>query len=162
MSEPSDPPRDERFKLVHEEALRAIEGQERSLDELRTRVGVLLASTVIATAFFGGVAIRPDHVRGWQWAALYVFVASAIMQVGLLLPIPGWRFKRSPVRLIGEYVEAENPASLDEMYRDLSLHIWADKKSNDRRLKPMWWIFTAAALALVAKVVLWLVAMAHY
>jgi hypothetical protein len=162
MSEPSDHPRDERFKLVHEEALRAIEGQERTLDELRARVGAMLASTVIATAFFGGVGIRPGHLRGWQWAALSLFVLSALLQVGLLLPIPGWRFKRSPIRLIRDYVEAQNPASLDAMYRDLALNIWKDKESNDCRLKPMWWIFTAAALALVAEVVLWLLAIAHY
>ena len=115
MPEPSD----ERYKVVYDEAVAALSNQSTSLDELRTRVGVTLGATVIATAFFGSVTIKPTVALGnLEKAAIGLFVASSLLQVLLLIPYRGWRFRHAPVRLIADMVEAEQPISLRDMYRE--------------------------------------------
>ena len=154
MSEP-----DSRYKLVYDEALGAIDRQERTLDELRSRVSATLATTVIATAFFGGIAIKPGRASPFVASGgRSLFVIAALLHVVLLLPLGGWRFRRSPAKIIRDYVEDENPATLDEMYRELALNLADDIAGNDGRLSWMWWVFTAAVVVLVAEVVTWLVA----
>lgn len=152
---------DPRYRLVYEEALGSVDRQERTLDELRARVGATLATAVIASAFFGTIGIKNGHLGGWQKTAIVLFVVTAVFHVILLLPQGHWRFRRSPKLLIRDYIESDNPATLEEMYRDLALHIDADVKGNEGRLTWMWNLFTAAVVVLVAEVVVWLLAIAH-
>lgn len=154
---------DPRYRLVYEEALGAIDRQERTLDELRARVSATLATAVIATAFFGSLAIKNGHPLGrLQIAAVALFVATTALQLILLLPLPGWQFARSPSLLIRDYVESDPPATLDEMHRDLALYIAQHVRGNSGRLRWMWRVFSAAAVVLVAEVVVWLLAISHF
>lgn len=152
---------DERYRLVYEEARAAIDRQERTLDELRSRAGATLATTVIATAFFGGLDLKNRHLHGYEWMALVLFLASACSQLILLLPLPGWRLRRSPGAIIKEYIEAQDPATIDDMHRDLALHLAHDMQGNDGRLSWMWKVFTVGVVFLVAEVALWLLALSR-
>lgn len=50
--------------VVLAEAVRGMEGQQENLDNLRSRVGILLSAATIATSFLGGIALDDDQI-GW-------------------------------------------------------------------------------------------------
>jgi hypothetical protein len=152
---------DPRYRLVYEEARRAIGRQEQSLDEFRSRVGSTLAATVIATAFFGTIAIGQGPVHGWEWWAISLFIATLLIQIFLLVPLGGWRFRFAATAMIRDYVEDDPPATIDQMYRDLALHLDSDFRGNAGRLTWMWWTFTGACSLLGVELLLWLLALRH-
>jgi hypothetical protein len=63
-------------------------------------------------------------------------------------------------KLIKDYVEAEVPADLPEMYRDLALHLERHFDANQKRLEQLFWLLRAASSLLVADIVLWLIILA--
>jgi len=149
---------DERYRLVYETAKSAVERQEATLDELRTRVGTTLASAVISTAFFGSLGIKGGHLGRLQWAGLILFVVVALLQGFLLVPLKGWRFRFSPKIILEGYVEADPPKSADDIYKELAVYIDTNITGNGGRLKWMWWVFTASVVVLAGEVVVWLLA----
>lgn len=152
---------DPRLQLAYEAACRAVEGQERSLDEMRARAGATLGSVVIATAFFGSVAIRDVRFGPYQWAATGLFVASAMANLAVLWPRSNWVFRPTPRHLLTEYVYSESPLSIEEIQRQLTVHIGDDMDCNAERMKWLWRYFVSGLVLLVAEVAVWLVAVAH-
>lgn len=63
-------------RLAYEAALRGLDNQERLLEELRARTGVLLAAASIAASFLGQEAFQAPEQRVLVWAALIAFVTS--------------------------------------------------------------------------------------
>ena len=57
-------------------------------------------------------------------------------------------------------LEAEVPADLPEMYRDLALHLERHFDANQKRLEQLFWLLRAASSLLVADIVLWLIILA--
>jgi hypothetical protein len=159
MTDQPTPDGDPRLRLAYDEALRAIARQETTLDEFRARIGTSIAATVIATAFFSPIVIHRQHLTPRIWWALGLFVASLLAQSFLLVPLGGWRFRRSATSIIRDYVEVDDPASMNQIHRDLALHIDQDLRGNDGRLIWMWWVFSAALVALGAEMVLWITAL---
>jgi hypothetical protein len=149
----------ERYRVAYDEGLRALERQEKTLDEFRARVSATITTTVIATAFFGTITMR----SGWplndpEWAALALFVVGLIAQIFLLVPLGGWRFRRSAKNIIDNYVEGDDPASLSEMYKVLAEYLDDDFTGNEGRLSWMWWLFSGTCLCLAAEIIMWLLA----
>lgn len=72
-------------ELAYELSLRALERQERVLDELRGRTGVLLAASSLAASFLGARAA--DAGSGvLTFAALAAFVISIVLMALVLMP----------------------------------------------------------------------------
>ena len=69
--------------------------------------------------------------------------------------------RRDPKVLIRDYIEADPPATLDEMYRNLALFIDQAVHGNEGRLSWMWWVFAGSATVLIAEVIVWLIAIAQ-
>jgi hypothetical protein len=67
-------------------AVRALEQQERSLDELRRRTGSLLTAASLVTSFLGSQAIARHGLSGWIVAALVAFAALVVLAAFVLLP----------------------------------------------------------------------------
>jgi hypothetical protein len=57
-------------------------------------------------------------------------------------------------------LEAEVPADLPEMYRDLAWHLDRHFDANQKRLEQLFWLLRAASSLLVADIVLWLIILA--
>jgi hypothetical protein len=53
------------YELAFEEAGRAFDAQERAVNELRSRAGVLIAAASITTSFLGSRAITGDRLGVW-------------------------------------------------------------------------------------------------
>lgn len=145
------------YELAFREGVRELEHQERSLDELRSRTGTLLAVSGLVTSFLGAAAL-PD-AKPWTCAliiAVLAFVATIAFCLIVLWPFTNWRFVNGPAKVIGDYVEGEPPATMAETYRDLALHAGTNAGHNGRRLRWLFWAFEAAAVGLIVQVLAWL------
>ena len=78
---PEDGPLEE---LAYALALRALEQQERVLEELRERTGVLLAATALVASFLGGRALASDATPWITLPGVGAAVASILLAVYLL------------------------------------------------------------------------------
>lgn len=86
-------------RLAHEAALRALDKQERVLEELRARTGMLLAASSLAAAFLGQEAFRRPEPAWLVIVALVAFVAVILACVYILVPTSELVFAESGVGL---------------------------------------------------------------
>jgi hypothetical protein len=74
------------YELAYDEARRALEDQERVVNELRSRAGVLIAAAAITTSFFGGRTLAVDEVGVASWAAIVFFALLGATVLVVLWP----------------------------------------------------------------------------
>ena len=148
------------YRLAFDEGGRALDAQERSVNELRSRAGVLLAAAAITTSFFGSRIIgRGDPtLAGWCAIAAFALVAAAVLIV--LWPWRDWEFNANPVELIATYVETASPATLAEVHRDLALHRSASWTSNARFVGRLHLALRVGLILVAVEVCAWVVALA--
>jgi hypothetical protein len=145
------------YQLAYQQAERAITQQAGALDEIRGRAGTLLAVASLATSFLGGLVLGDEAPVGRQsWLAMIVFVVVVALTLHILLPRRGWRFAMSARTLIGDYIEADDPASVATMYRELALYLERNFDCNEGRMKRRYVAFAAASALLGADVLIWL------
>lgn len=152
------------YALAYQEAKRALEEQEGTVSETRSRAGQLIAAAAITTSFFGGQAITAHHVHTAAWFAIGCFIALSISVLVILWPRHDWEFALSPAKLIATYIEpAEDPpVNLATIHRDLALHMGNSIERNRRQLR---WVFSAfriGALLLAGEVLAWVIALVHH
>jgi hypothetical protein len=147
------------YELAFEEAGRALDAQERSVNELRSRASVLIAAAAVTTSFFGGrVLSETDDQLLATWLAIGAFGAVGLAVLSVLWPRHDWEFSASATDMIAEYVEPESlPLAL--IHRDLALHRAASYVANARQLRWLFGAFRAGLVALVIEVVAWVVAL---
>ena len=63
----SEPPSSSLAQLSYNAALRALDGQERGLEELRARTGTLLAAASLVASFLGAQTIQRTWRRSRRW-----------------------------------------------------------------------------------------------
>jgi hypothetical protein len=139
-------------RLAYEAAQRPLDKQERVLEELRSRTGLLLAAASLAASFLGGEAFAGAPNRALGMIALAAFLIAVEASVYILLP-PRDEFVFSLVGA-GLYEALYTLRSdLPEVYRGLAyaLHrFWTD---NDRKLQTLIRVFRLGAAGLSAEVV---------
>ena len=148
------------YKVVYDEAVRTIEAQRQSLDELRSRAGILIGAAALIAGFFGPAALKPGTPPNLAIGAGVLMVLAVAPVVFVLLPLGGWRFSNGTRNLLQDYVEGDNPATMSEIYRSLAWFIEDDWESNRKRLLARYALFTVSALALVGETIAWLVTIA--
>ena len=136
--------------IAFEAATRALDKQERVLEELRSRTGVLLAASSLAAAFLGRPAL--DDARDvLAVIALLAFATSIAACVYVLLPKSTFYFALS-----GRYVFENLYAYRDdtaEIYRRLVYDMQRFWDNNDVVMRRHLLAFRAAAAALAVEVV---------
>jgi hypothetical protein len=150
------PEPDERYAIAYAEGLRMISEQSQSLDELRSRVGLLVSAASVATSFLAATALR-DASRPLglgAYVAIAAFAALLIPALAILWPRE-WTFKNSPTLIIGTNIE-EAHQSLDDLRRDLALHLETDYDSNSQKIRWLLRLYSAAIALLVVEIIGWL------
>jgi hypothetical protein len=146
------------YALAFDEAGRALDGQERSVNELRSRAGVLIAAAAITTSFFGARAVTQElSVAAWFAVVAFALVGAAVLFV--LWPRSDWQFSASATDLIATYIETDEPASLPEIHRDLALHRSASYDRYARQLGVLFGAFRIGLILLVFEVGAWMIAL---
>jgi hypothetical protein len=139
-------------QLSYDLALRTLAQQERVLEELRARTGVLLTATAVVASFLGGRALQTS---GDAWLTLpgaVAAVTSIVLSVYVLLPKPGLMFALHG-SAVYEHFQAEG-APLPEVHRTLaywSKSAWDDNQTTiDRLIGYFRWACGFLVLAVVA------------
>jgi hypothetical protein len=157
---PDEDPRAPAYEFVFGQAARALTEQAQTLQDLRNRTGVLIAAAALITGFLGQPALD-DGVLGFAGRlALLVFFAEVELSLLILWPVTGWYSVFQTPKLLTDYLEADEPASMPEMHRELALHMDNGRKGNGRMLRKRHRILAVTVLLLGAEVVLWAVEIA--
>lgn len=153
------PHEDARRTLVYEESQRALDQQQAALDNLRTRTGILIAATAIASSFLGAQALRSGSFTLWTWLALGALVVVGVTTILVLLPRKGWVFSNEVETLLSGYVEAGErpPATLDEMHTRIAETNQGHRNDNQTKLDKLYLRFGVACGALLFEVTFWLI-----
>jgi hypothetical protein len=140
-------------RLAYEAALRALDKQERLIDELRNRTGLLLAAASLAASFLGREAFAGDPKRGLAILALVAFLLAVGASVYVLLPKSGkFVFAMVGAGLYEGLYELKD--DLGEVYRRLTYDLDRFWDDNDVELQKLFRAFRLAAVGLSAEIVI--------
>jgi hypothetical protein len=138
--------------LAYQLSLKALERQDRVLDELRARTGTMLAASSIAASFLGGQAAGADS-GVLTVLAVAMFVASIAALTYVLLPKGDLIFSVRGSVLFEE--EFEEDVELAETYRRLAHWLESYHDANDLVVNRLFRYFRVATFAVLLQVVLW-------
>lgn len=138
-------------RIAYESALRALDKQERLLEELRARTGILLAASSLAASLLGSQALKGSKPTAVVVLAMATFAVSLGASLYVLIPRKGFVFALKGPAIYEELYEfREQP---DELHRRLAYDLQRFWDANDELLKPVLRVFRVAAIALVVEVV---------
>jgi hypothetical protein len=141
-------------KLAYELSLKALERQERVLDELRARTGTMLAASALAASFLGARA-SDEGSRILAVLAVAAFAGSIGAGIYVLLPKPGLIFSlRGSVLFESEF---EDATKIGETHRRLAYWLEGYYDDNEEVIQSLFRWFRWATIGVLAQVVLWIV-----
>lgn len=149
------------YKIVYDEAIRALNLQRSGIDGLRARVGLLVSAATIATSFLGGLALQDHKGDTGSWIAIALFVAFGAVSLRILWPRAEGAegFTATPSLVIAEYLERDDDEPAQEpwvMFRDLALYAEeAHDHNRDHHHVPLNRYFRAAIVLLTAEIASW-------
>lgn len=146
-------------KLVYEAALRGLDKQERLLEELRARTGVLLAATSLAASFLGQQAFQHPGSGVLAVIALTAFVTSISAGVFILVPNEDLYFSEGGSGLYQDLYGVRN--DMAEVYRRLGYELDRGWESNNAIIVKLTRTYKLAASALIIEIVSLTVQLAH-
>lgn len=147
------------YKVAYDEAVRALSEQQAAIESVRTRAGLLLSAAAVTTSFLGAQALQGGGSRLFSLLALATFVAVAAISLAILWPRE-WEFTASPRRVMKGFIEPGEATRLQDLHRDLSLHMHGSYLVNHQGLKELALLFQTASGLLTIEVVLWIAAIA--
>ena len=144
-------------EAAYELALRAIDQQERRLNELRSRTGTLIAAASVAASFLGAQAARSSDLD----------LAGGLAVVGYLVCVGAALYVLLPHRLVLEFrgsallnaVAEVDHVTVEEALRAASGWIERFHERNRGELQHLSRWFTVACAGLGFEIVLWIVSL---
>jgi hypothetical protein len=152
-------PETELYKVAYEEAVRALSDQQAAIESVRSRAGLLLSAAAVTTSFLGAQALKGESASLFSGLALISFVAVAMTSLAILWP-RRWEFTANPRRVVKGFVESADAIRLEDLHRDLSLHMHRSYLINHQGLQELALLFQAASGLLTLEVVLWIATIA--
>jgi hypothetical protein len=141
-------------ELSYESAVRALEVQERAVDQLRSRTGTLLAVSSLSASFFGAETIQRTGGLGTLGGlALICLVGSIALCIYVLLPKSGFVFSVSGpavYRRLYEYADDDR-----EVRRRLTYWLEEYWIANEAKVETLGRFYFAAGVGLVAQLIFW-------
>lgn len=137
-------------KLAYEAALRSLDKQERVLEELRARTGVLLGASSLAAAFLGQSAFGDPEPLAFAVIALAAFVISIVTSVYILIPKKNLIFAEVGGGLYEGLYAVRN--DMGEVYRRLAYQLDRFWEANDTTIARLSRTYGIAATALIVEI----------
>lgn len=139
-------------QLSYEASLRSIDKQERLLDELRARTGLLLAASSLAISFVGRPVFQ-DAETVVLVLGLVAFAISIAASVYVLVPKPAeFVFSLEGSAVYEQLFELQD--DMDEVYRRLAYDLDRFWEDNDDVMTRLFRVFQIAAVALAVEIIL--------
>lgn len=147
-------PEDHLSRLAYDSAIRALDLQERGIEQLRARTGTLLAATSLAASFLGAPALQHSAIFGALDAlGLIAMISSIALCVYVLLPKEGFVFSLSGMSVYEELFEFREDRL--EIHRRLVYWLESYWESNQLKIDLLGRFYLAAALGLLIQMILW-------
>jgi len=137
-------------RLAYDTALRALDKQERVLEELRARTGVLLAAASLTASVFGSRALDDFHPLGVGITAAVAVLVSLGSCLFVLVPRKGFVFALTGPGVYEELYEFKDDAA--ELHRRLAYDLQRFWECNDRRFQAIFDAFRLAVAGLVVEI----------
>jgi len=150
---------DPRIAFVYQEALRGLVQQQAAVESLHNRAATLVFAASFAGSLLGSRALG-DGVGPWDWVAIVLLLLIGAVTVGLLWPYYDLTFRFDPEDLLARYVDADQPASMQEMHRVLALRIKDDFQRNGRVVRRLRETFQVALVLLLGEMLAWMLSIA--
>lgn len=146
-------------EISHSHAVRALDLQERAVEQLRSRAGTLVAASSLTASFLGAQTIQRVHGIGWlETLALVALALNVALALYVLLPKRGFVFGVSgPGAYESLYEHVDDP---DEIQRRLCYWLEGYWRSNQAKIERLTRVYAVATAALVAQLLLWSAALA--
>lgn len=144
-------------KLALEQGTKALSAQVATVDNARTRFGVLLSGGNIATAFLGKDAITRGLPEGgpidpWFAVGIIAFLVFVLSCMYGLLPRDGWTFDLSAKTILDRgRPDGDGMATIEDVQEDLAR--WSEYYffENAARLDKLYWAMLLAVAALLVE-----------
>jgi hypothetical protein len=140
--------------LSYDAAIRALDLQERGVEQLRARTGTLLAASSLTASFLGAQTIQHSSGLGTLSAlALVALACSILMCTYVLLPKSGFVFSLSGPRMYESLFEVED----DDREVRRRLVYWLEEfwQANQAKIDALGRYYFVAAVALMLQLILW-------
>lgn len=153
---------DRRVEVILEEARRAITTQVSSLDELRSRTGLLLAAATLSGSFLGSLAADGNEDFGVAGVSAVGFYLLAVVCCLVVLSVrfSAWTTVTSPKVLAQDWLDEERPT--ESMQRFLAERLEDHYEANKRELDKLYRWFQGATFAVGLEVILGIAQLAFY
>jgi len=139
-------------ELTYEAAVRALDLQERSIDQLRGRAGTVLVAASVTASFLGAQTIQHSTGIGVLGLLALVSLASSIcLSVYVLLPKEGFVFSVNAARVFEELYGVDP----EEAERRLIYWLEGYWQENNEKLETLGQYFFAASLSLILQLIFW-------
>jgi hypothetical protein len=155
----ADADKDILYRVAYDEAVRALVEQQAEIDSFRNRAGLLLSSAALTTSFLGAQSFNGDSLTATSWLALLAFVGAAATALAILWPHP-WELSSSPREVIEPYIRGEEPVPLEELHRELSLHMHNSYTENRAGLEQLAFFLQVGSGLLTLEVLFWIITIA--
>jgi hypothetical protein len=141
-------------ELSYEAGVRALDLQERAVEQLRARTGTLLAATSLTASFLGAQAIQHTNGLGTLGALALLSLASSIgLCVYVLLPKSGFVFSlNAPTMYESLFPFADDD---EEVRRRLIYWLEGYWKANQNKIDDLGRYYFGAAVALILQLAFW-------
>jgi len=141
-------------RLSYDAAVRALDLQERSVEQLRARTGTLLAASSLTASFLGAQTIQRSNGLDTLGAlALVALACSILLCIYVLLPKSGFVFSLSAPKMYESLYEISD--NEDEVHRRLAYWLEDFWQANQAKIDILGRYYFAAAIALVLQLVFW-------
>jgi uncharacterized membrane protein YfcA len=139
--------------LAFELSVRTLSQQEKSLDELRSRTGVLLTATALVTSFLGARALQDPDLQWLSILGLAAAILSILLSIYVLAPKPNLNFALHGAAIYEYFIRAE--ADLEDAH--LTLAYWNREAWNENQtaIDRSIVVFGIACGGLLVAVLLW-------
>lgn len=147
-------------ELALAESIRAIELQSRSLDELRTRTGVLIAATSVVASFLGSEALKTTAFGPLTGLALVSFGVGLVACLAVLWPRE-WRFALGASILLEDWADEPRSGDAQAMSAFIAKTLERNWLTNKTHIDKMLILFEVAVGALGMEFLFWTIQLAE-
>ena len=127
------------------------------IDSFRTRAGLLFSASVVTASLYGPRALHGEGSGLVIGLAMLCFLGVAAASLGIFWP-RRWESVANPQEVIDTYIEASEATSVEELHRELSIHMHDSYRDNDEGLDQFALLLQIASGLLTVEVILWMMA----
>lgn len=144
-------------QIIYEQAQKALEQQERQVNELRQRTGTLLAAAALTASFFGAAALGRDGVVAPVVLAAVALAVTVLSGLYVLYPHE-LEFSVDARRLYDDLAGDQDDS--DRLLVRLGFGLRDTRERNGRVVDRLALCLAIAAIALVVQIAFWTWALA--